>query len=175
MPIFRLILGLVAFAGLGTGQTVWAKKSKGPSLSEIIATPQHLKESLSPTTILLTKLKVRPAGPEVAKAILDAGLDQATQFVSFPDENASEPEPVKRVAPEFPYDLRRRGVSGAAKFLMLIAADGTVKSLYCYQNDHPKLAVAAAEALTTWKFKPARVKGVAVPVLVNQTLEFMAD
>jgi TonB family protein len=175
MTFTRLFLAFAVFGGFALGQPLWAKKTKASDVNSLIATPQHLKESLTGTTMLLTKLNVGPTGPEVAKAILAAGLDQVTQFVPFPSENAREPEPTKRVAPVYPYELRRKGVSGSTSFLMLIGADGRVKSLYCYQSTHPWLADAAAEALNAWKFKPATVKGTAMPVLANQTMDFSAD
>jgi TonB family protein len=175
VTFLRLILVATAFCGLAAGQTLWAKKAKGPKIDEMIVTPQHLKDSLGPNTILLTKLRVGPAGPEVAKAIVDGGLDKVTEFFPLPDEDASEPEPIKRITPPYPQELRRRGISGTAKFLMLIGSDGTVKSLYCYASSDPRFAVAAAEALAGWKFKPTMIKGTPVPALANQALGFSAD
>jgi TonB family protein len=68
---------------------------------------------------------------------------------------ANQPTPpiVKRVEPEYPPLARQARISGVVKFVVTIAADGSVANLEV-QSGHPLLVPAALQAVKNWTFQP---------------------
>jgi TonB family protein len=60
---------------------------------------------------------------------------------------------VKRVKPAYPELARQMNVSGTVKIEVVIAANGTVKSMKAL-GGHPLLIQSASEALKKWRFAP---------------------
>jgi TonB family protein len=80
-------------------------------------------------------------------AILGAALCQASAGAD-PDRKV-----VSRVKPAYPELARRMNVSGTVKIEVVIAANGTVKSIKAL-GGHPLLIQSASEALRKWRFAP---------------------
>ena len=80
-------------------------------------------------------------------AILGAALCQASTGAE-PDRKV-----VSRVKPAYPELARQMNVSGTVKIEVVIAADGSVKSLKPL-GGHPLLIQSASEALKKWRFAP---------------------
>jgi TonB family protein len=59
-----------------------------------------------------------------------------------------------RVTPQYPNVARRMNLQGSVKLEVLVAPNGTVKSLEV-KGGHPMLADAAQNALRQWKWEPA--------------------
>ncbi len=62
-------------------------------------------------------------------------------------------KPVVNPDPEYPEIARRMNISGTVKVELVIAADGTVKSVKV-MGGHPVLADSVQRALKKWKYAP---------------------
>ena len=78
---------------------------------------------------------------------------------------------IKRTDPIYPLEARQRVVQGAVVMKATIAANGTVKNIKVASGD-PILRNAARDAVTQWRYEPARVEGVAFAVDTTITLNF---
>jgi TonB family protein len=61
---------------------------------------------------------------------------------------------LSRVAPQYPNLARSMNIKGSVRAVVLVAPNGTVKSVEV-KGGHPVLADAAQAALRQWKFEPA--------------------
>lgn len=62
-------------------------------------------------------------------------------------------KPVANPDPEYPEIARRMNITGTVKMEIVIAADGTIKSMKVL-GGHPLLADAVQKALKKWKYAP---------------------
>jgi TonB family protein len=60
---------------------------------------------------------------------------------------------VKRVEPQYPAILKRRGIGGTVRLKVTIHADGTVKDVEVL-GGNPALADSAEKAVRQWRFAP---------------------
>lgn len=146
-------------------------RTKAPKLNEIVFDSQHFKAALGSKALLFVERSTGKVSPELVQDIAAAGLNDSIQFDPFPNEGI-QPEPKKREAPAYPVHLRRKGIDGSARLLILIGAEGKVTAIYCSYATHPDFALASAEALMRWRFSPATIQGTAVPIVVVQTMDF---
>jgi len=63
-------------------------------------------------------------------------------------------KPVANPEPEYPEIARRMNITGTVKTEIVIAADGTIKSVKVL-GGHPLLVDAVQRALKRWKYAPA--------------------
>lgn len=75
---------------------------------------------------------------------------------SFAQDDHSETarKIVNRVLPEYPSVARTMKIKGSVRVEVVVAPNGTVKSLEV-KGGHPVLAQAAANAVHKWKWAPA--------------------
>lgn len=109
--------------------------------------------------------------------LLAAGMIAQQSFVqSTPPKSVSEKEvlPVRRVAPIYPDDARQAKVQGVVKLDIVIAVDGSVKSLKVVQGA-PSLVPAAADAVRQWRYKPYLLNGKSTEVATTVTVTFSLD
>lgn len=81
------------------------------------------------------------------------------------------PKKVKDVTPLYPAIARSAKVGGTVQLEVLVAPDGTVADARVIKSV-PLLDQAAIDAARQWEYTPTRVKGVAVPVIVNVAVNF---
>jgi hypothetical protein len=142
-----------------------------PTLEAVIFDPQYLKQVLGPKTIVSPVAPQPALPPEVTNAIMEAGLKDITELIALP-AGATPVKLDKTVPPRFPDEKRKWGDPGKIVFLVYVGADGKVQGLYCLKSSDHAYAVAAAQALLSWRYKPAKLTGTAVPVLTGQLFEF---
>jgi len=63
-------------------------------------------------------------------------------------------KPVSNPNPEYPEIARRMNITGTVKMEIVIAADGSIKSLKVL-GGHPLLVDAVEKALKQWKYAPS--------------------
>jgi len=63
-------------------------------------------------------------------------------------------KPVVNPDPEYPEIARRMNITGTVKIEIVVAADGTIKSVKIL-GGHPLLVDAVQKALKRWKYAPA--------------------
>ena len=83
------------------------------------------------------------------------------------------PIPEQCRAPAYPALALRRGLAGRVVCLLTVAADGRVTEVSIeHSSGHALLDEAAREALSRWRFRPARRDGRAVETVVRKGLLF---
>jgi protein TonB len=92
-------------------------------------------------------------------------------------ENAFDeaPTPVQTRAPAYPEPLRREGVSGMVSINVTIDEGGNVTKAVVAKSSNVGFEQAAIEAVSHWKFKPAKKSGQAVAVSVVLPVRFTAQ
>jgi TonB family C-terminal domain len=88
------------------------------------------------------------------------------------DEN---PVPVRTPPPRYPDSLKREGVSGVVAVAIVIDETGSVINTAVSKSSHPDFERPALEAVSKWKFKPAKKDGAAVKVRVTLPLRFSIE
>lgn len=101
--------------------------------------------------------------------LLALGLGQLTVFAA---EGTEPPVPVRTVPPVFPDEMRRDGISGVVTVSILIDEKGNVQEPKVVKTTHEAFSQPAIDALTKWKFKPAKQAGEAVAMRVNIPIQF---
>jgi periplasmic protein TonB len=83
-----------------------------------------------------------------------------------------KPVPVRTPPPEYPYNLKREGISGVVAIMFVVDEAGAVIDPSVVKTSHPDFAEPAIAAVKKWKFKPGQVGGNAVKVKVTIPLHF---
>lgn len=85
------------------------------------------------------------------------------------------PVPVRTVAPDFPTEMRRAGISGIVMVSCQIDSDGHVQDPKVVKASNEAFSDPAVKAVRQWKFKPAHRDGNAVAVRVTIPMKFSLD
>jgi protein TonB len=82
------------------------------------------------------------------------------------------PVPVKTPPPEYPFNLKREGVSGVVAVSIVLDETGAVASATVSKSSNPAFEAPALEAIKKWKFKPAQKDGSPVKMKLTIPLRF---
>ena len=104
-----------------------------------------------------------PAIPEVASP--------STHPEPAEDTRIEPAHLIAKTDPVYPPVARQSGVTGTVEVHFRIGADGTVHDVKVIKGN-PLLANAAARALGTWRYKPARLNGTSVESDGNAVVDF---
>lgn len=85
------------------------------------------------------------------------------------------PVPVRTVAPDYPDELRRDGISGVVMVKCTIDDKGNVTEPEVEKSSNPAFEKPALSALKKWKFKPAKSDGVPVAIKVTIPIKFVFE
>jgi protein TonB len=89
-------------------------------------------------------------------------------------ETKEPPVPVRTYAPEYPFELARARVSGLVTVKCTIDAQGNVTATEVLKCSLAAFEQPALDALQKWKFKPAKLDGVAVSTKAVIPVRFVA-
>ncbi|HVU36141.1 MAG TPA: TonB family protein [Opitutaceae bacterium] len=64
-----------------------------------------------------------------------------------------------RVAPQYPFEMRRAGVTGEVTVDFIVDTNGDVQNAYAIKSTQREFEQAAVQAVSKWKFKPGRKGG----------------
>jgi TonB family protein len=76
---------------------------------------------------------------------------------------------VYKIDPEYPDDVRSRGIQGNVVLRAVVSLKGTVLSLTSVSSPDPQLTEAAVKAVREWRYQPALLNG--EPVETGTTIE----
>jgi protein TonB len=85
------------------------------------------------------------------------------------------PVPVRTVAPDYPNELRRDGVSGVVTVKCTIDEKGNVTDPEVEKSSNVAFEQPAIAALKKWKFKPAKQDGAPVSIRVSIPIKFVFE
>jgi len=108
----------------------------------------------------------------LTKLIL-AGLLLVTPV--FAQSKPEPPVPVRTVAPEYPVELRRDGVSGIVMVRCTIDEQGNVIDPTIEKSSNEAFDKPAVAALKKWKFKPAKQDGTPIAIKVSIPIKFVFE
>ncbi len=91
------------------------------------------------------------------------------------EDGTEPPVPVRTVRPEYPDELRRAGISGVVTISCTIDEKGNVVDPKVVKASNTAFSSPALDALSRWKFKPAKKGGNAVPIKVSFPIQFKMD
>jgi periplasmic protein TonB len=94
---------------------------------------------------------------------------------AFAQSKTEPPVPVRTVAPEYPGELRRDGISGLVMVKCTIDEQGNVIDPQVEKSSNAAFEKPAVEALKKWKFKPAKQDGAAVAIKVSIPIKFVFE
>ena len=101
-----------------------------------------------------------------------ASLNGSGQGGGSPDVRA-EPDYLRNPPPSYPRESRRNGEEGTVLLSVKISPEGEVRDLELKKSSsYARLDAAALEAVRSWKFKPARIAGLAIESLVEVPVRF---
>jgi protein TonB len=90
-------------------------------------------------------------------------------------ETKEPPVPVRTVAPEYPDEMHRQGISGLVTVRCTIDEHGDVTEAVVVKYSDPVFEKPAVDALQKWKFKPATLDGKAVLTHALIPVRFVAN
>jgi len=82
------------------------------------------------------------------------------------------PSPTVRVAPVYPYEMRRAGMSGEVLVGFIVDSTGQVRDVHAVRSSRREFADEAVRAVLQWKFSPGRRSGVPVNTRMQVPLVF---
>lgn len=69
------------------------------------------------------------------------------------------PVPRTRVPPQYPFEMRRAGISGEVMVEFLVDTQGNVQNAFAVKSSQREFEANAVAAVMKWKFKPGRKGG----------------
>ncbi len=73
-----------------------------------------------------------------------------------------QPVPTYQPQPNYPYEMKKQGISGQVVVEFLLYPDGTVHGAYAVSSTQHEFEANAIQAVSRWRFKPGRRGGRAV-------------
>lgn len=86
------------------------------------------------------------------------------------------PRPIHRVPPEYPVRARAKAIEGTVTLSVLVGEDGSVRDVAVLEATPAGVfEESARDAMRQWRFEPGMYQGRAVPVRVDQPLNFALE
>ncbi|MDQ5978960.1 MAG: TonB family protein [Verrucomicrobiota bacterium] len=101
-----------------------------------------------------------------------AGVFAAEPAAPAVNAGTQAPIVVRRVAPEFPLELKQEFMRGAVVLECVVDTDGKAQQIEVTEATHPAFAQAAVESLPLWDFTPGTNNGRPVPIRIRVPFEF---
>ena len=85
----------------------------------------------------------------------------------------SPPVPVAQVPPVYPFNLKRKGIEGWVKVQFLVNKQGVVEKVHIVESNPGDLFDRSVKkCVSSWRFSPGTVEGVAVNTWIVTTIKF---
>ena len=141
-----------------------------PMLTDVpqIATDTSFVQKLQPPPPDATK-------PKVEVTQISAG-NIANQFkgmqVFDPSMLDQQPVPQYQARPNYPFEMRRAGISGEVTVDFIVDPDGNVANAFALKSSQKEFEASAVQAVSKWKFKAGRKAGKNVPTHMQVPIVF---
>lgn len=117
------------------------------------------------------------------------GMDQAKGVVTIPptrptgfgrglgqifDLSQLDQIPVaqSQMPPNYPYEMRRAGITGEVNVGFIVDLNGVVRDAYVINSTHREFEAPAVQAVSKWRFRPGRRGGKAVNTRMSVPIVF---
>jgi protein TonB len=101
------------------------------------------------------------------------GLIDGRQKIYVATKAVKPPKPVHQTMPNYPDSKRSSGENGRVTLYVVVDDQGTVRLAKVHATSGPEFSKEAVEAVTRWTFKPARLEGEPVAVLISIVTDFI--
>ncbi len=85
------------------------------------------------------------------------------------------PMPTKTVPPTYPAELKREGIAGMVTMSITVDEKGNVANPVVKKSTRPEFEQPAIDAVSRWKFEPAKKDGKPVAVQVVVPVKFSVN
>jgi protein TonB len=136
--------------------------------SPLLSLPQESEAIISAETIAsLPAELVEPVNPPAPQSVVPVP-SPAPRPTLAAGGRGQEAQLISRTLPVYPQVARQRGLFGVVRMEAVIDEYGAIRNVKVVSGD-PNLAVAARNAVMTWKYKPATLNG--HPVTSTATIQ----
>ena len=107
----------------------------------------------------------------------DVAMEQQELAAVVFEEGETDEPAVPLYKPPIPYPERARDleIEGVLEVIIIIDTRGKVSSIEVVRSPHVTISNAARKVIETWRFKPARNKGVPVRMSARQVVQFTLE
>ncbi|MEZ4601038.1 MAG: energy transducer TonB [Syntrophotaleaceae bacterium] len=150
------------------------KPKQLPKIAEVVGFNQTSRSTAPnrPRMSLNTPSFEMAAGtPEMGLAVFAPMAQPQTEFDL--GEVDSQPMPVSRISPVYPYDARQKGIEGVVMVKFLVDGEGRVTRVSVVDSKPPDVFdQAALDAVRQWRFQPASLDGETVATWMSVPIRF---
>jgi protein TonB len=159
-----------------------------PEIVDVTEEPQEQVEFAPPMQTDVPQIvqldsfvqQVQPPPPEGFKpdvGVISIPQGRVTGFgkgieIFDPSKLDQVPIPRVRVQPQYPFEMRRAGITGEVLVEFIVDANGDVRNAFAVRSTQREFETAAVQAVSKWKFKPGRKGGRAVNTRMQQPISF---
>jgi periplasmic protein TonB len=140
-----------------------------PMLTDVpqIATDTSFVQKLQPPPPDATK-------PSVAVTVIPQNLGNQFKGMQVFDPSMLDQQPVPQyqARPNYPFEMRRAGISGEVTVDFIVDPDGNVANAFALKSSQKEFEPAAVHAVSKWKFKAGRKAGKSVPTHMQVPIVF---
>lgn len=83
-----------------------------------------------------------------------------------------QPVPTYQPKPNYPYEMKKQGISGRVVVEFLLGPDGTVHDAYAVSSTQHEFESSAIEAVSRWRFRPGMKGGRPVTTRMEVPIDF---
>jgi len=171
-PLFKSLLFHLSLLSVFIG-FFWSKSQIHTEIPvEITEFIRHLG---TPETKKTHSLNRTTTAPRPSSGVNANPTSQATsEETFFEDYEVSEmPLLINEVRVPYPSDARARGIQGIVVFDLLIGSDGKVKEVKALSSPDSSLTIAAQNAVSLFRFRPAKMGDKVVAIRIHYTYRFL--
>ena len=82
------------------------------------------------------------------------------------------PIPIVQGNPQYPFEMRRAGISGQVLVDFIVDASGNVRNAFAVSSTQREFESAAVQAVSKWRFRPGKKSGRAVNTHMQVPIQF---
>lgn len=82
------------------------------------------------------------------------------------------PQAKAQVQPQYPFEMRRAGISGEVLVEFIVDANGDVRNAFAVRSSQREFEANAIQAVSKWKFRPGKKGGRTVNTRMQQLIAF---
>ena len=105
-----------------------------------------------------------PQGPR-------GGLGKGIEIFD-PSKLDQQPQARAKVPPQYPFEMRRAGITGEVLVEFIVDSNGDVRNAFAVRSTQREFETAAVQAVSKWKFRPGKKGGRAVNTRMQQPISF---